>query len=73
MEEWETPEGVAGFYRSEAEQSRQVVVDVSGPDALATCGDPVTLPWILLHMIEEAARHAGHADVLREAANAAGE
>jgi hypothetical protein len=46
-----------------------VVVDVSGLDALATCGDPVTLPWILLHMIEETARHA---DLLREAANAAG-
>jgi hypothetical protein len=22
--------------------------------------------WVLLHMIEETARHAGHADILRE-------
>jgi hypothetical protein len=22
--------------------------------------------WILVHMIEETARHAGHADILRE-------
>ncbi|MGH7750174.1 MAG: DUF664 domain-containing protein, partial [Candidatus Dormibacteria bacterium] len=22
--------------------------------------------WVLLHMIEETARHAGHADLLRE-------
>ncbi|GAB3942284.1 DUF664 domain-containing protein [Micromonospora vulcania] len=22
--------------------------------------------WILIHMIEETARHAGHADILRE-------
>jgi hypothetical protein len=26
-----------------------------------------TVRWILLHLIEEAARHAGHADILREA------
>ena len=29
--------------------------------------DPLTLRWILLHMIEETARHNGHADFLREA------
>ena len=28
--------------------------------------DPVDLRWIYLHMIEEYARHCGHADVLRE-------
>lgn len=27
---------------------------------------PVTLRWIYLHMIREIARHAGHADILRE-------
>ncbi len=31
----------------------------------------MTLRWILLHMIEETARHAGHADLLREAADGA--
>ncbi|HTZ08366.1 MAG TPA: DinB family protein [Acidimicrobiales bacterium] len=30
-------------------------------------GDPpVTLRWVLLHLLEETARHAGHADILRE-------
>lgn len=31
-------------------------------------GEPVrfSLRWIVVHMIEETARHAGHADVLRE-------
>ena len=28
---------------------------------------PLTLRWILVHMIEETARHNGHADLLREA------
>jgi uncharacterized damage-inducible protein DinB len=27
---------------------------------------PVTLRWIIVHLIEELARHAGHADILRE-------
>jgi uncharacterized damage-inducible protein DinB len=27
---------------------------------------PPSLRWILVHMIEETARHAGHADILRE-------
>jgi hypothetical protein len=27
---------------------------------------PVSLRWVLIHMIEEYARHNGHADLLRE-------
>lgn len=29
-------------------------------------GDPTNLRWVLAHLVEETARHAGHADVLRE-------
>jgi uncharacterized damage-inducible protein DinB len=29
-------------------------------------GEPVSLRWILTHMIEEYARHNGHADLIRE-------
>jgi hypothetical protein len=32
----------------------------------ATRGRMVSLRWILVHMIEETARHAGHADIIRE-------
>jgi len=31
-----------------------------GPDG------PVNLRWVLMHLLEETARHAGHADILRE-------
>ena len=34
-------------------------------------GQAFTLRWILLHMIEEYARHNGHADLLREATDGA--
>jgi len=30
-------------------------------------GKHFSLRWVLLHLIEETARHAGHADLLREA------
>jgi hypothetical protein len=29
-------------------------------------GERFSLRWIVAHMIEETARHAGHADILRE-------
>jgi uncharacterized damage-inducible protein DinB len=32
-------------------------------------GQPVTLRWILFHLIEETARHNGHLDILRELAD----
>lgn len=37
-------------------------------DATGTAwsGDTVSLRWALIHMIEETARHAGHADIIRE-------
>ena len=29
-------------------------------------GDQVSMRWVLIHMIEETARHAGHMDIGRE-------
>lgn len=29
-------------------------------------GDPVSMRWVLVHMIEEVARHAGQMDIMRE-------
>lgn len=34
---------------------------------LSRDGEPFSMRWIMLHVIEETARHAGHADLLREA------
>jgi uncharacterized damage-inducible protein DinB len=32
----------------------------------ASFDEPVNLRWVLMHLLEETARHAGHADILRE-------
>jgi uncharacterized damage-inducible protein DinB len=45
------------------------VVMASDLDAIAAQNDglsPVNLRWIVMHLLEETARHAGHADILRE-------
>ncbi len=49
--------------------ARQDVPLVWSPDETgyqAKWGEEVSLRWILVHMIEEYARHNGHADLIRE-------
>jgi hypothetical protein len=42
-------------------------VNVDERGELLVEGQPVNLRWILVHMIEEYARHVGHMDLLRQA------
>ena len=39
---------------------------LDAPAVLTGGEEPVSLRWILMHLLEETARHAGHADILRE-------
>ncbi|NIZ90771.1 DinB family protein [Kineosporiaceae bacterium B12] len=41
--------------------------DLAAPVRGLRRGRPVNLRWILTHLVEEYARHLGHADLLREA------
>ncbi len=65
------PEHLRDRYREACERSRQVVSAAAGPDQLSAKalhdGRHFSLRWVLLHLIEETSRHAGHADLLREA------
>lgn len=52
---------------AEWEASRQAVAGSSLEDLYeGSCYGPVSLRWICNHMVEEYARHNGHADLLRE-------
>jgi len=66
----ETIPSLIGLYRSEWEISNTIVRAAASLDEEAkytTRKDGVpTLRWILNHMLEETARHAGHADITRE-------
>jgi uncharacterized damage-inducible protein DinB len=68
IEPGEATEEVLDFYRSECEHSRSIVAGSSPDDPAKTPGrhEGLTLRWIMLHMIEETARHNGHADIIRE-------
>lgn len=58
-------------YRAACDRSRAVAQAASGGEQLSVVplrdGRRFSLEWVLLHLIEETARHAGHADLLREA------
>jgi hypothetical protein len=57
---------VIAFYDAECARSREIAASL-GLDAVShSATQPATLRWVLVHMIEETARHAGHLDLLRE-------
>ena len=69
----DTPEQLSGMWPDSVARSRTMVADAladgdlsqmaqkTWPDGRAPC-----MRWILTHMIEEYARHNGHADLIRE-------
>ena len=63
-----TAEQIFELYRAECAKSRQVLGSVSldAPARGEERSADYNVRWIVVHMIEETARHAGHADILRE-------
>ena len=53
-------------WRAECEHSRTAAASRTLDDTGLRRGEPCSLRWIYLHMIEEYARHNGHADLIRE-------
>ncbi len=61
-------------YVAVAKETESVVADVADlgavlplPDNMRTRGvGPFSARWVLMHLVEETARHAGHADIIRE-------
>ena len=62
---------VLSLYASACTRSRAAAGRFDSLDAVAAVPSygkgPVNLRWILVHMIDETARHAGHLDLLRDA------
>jgi hypothetical protein len=55
-------------YRRTWRRVDDIVAAASFDETCRDTGDeaPVNLRWVLMHLLEETARHAGHADILRE-------
>jgi uncharacterized damage-inducible protein DinB len=69
----DSPDELRALWSEAVEASRTLVADAlaqGGLDQLAARtwpdGSAPSLRWIIVHMIEEYARHNGHADLLRE-------
>jgi uncharacterized damage-inducible protein DinB len=63
----ETTQDVLALYDGECARSREIVAAATSLDETAKVRwGKVSRRWILTHMIEETARHVGHADILRE-------
>jgi uncharacterized damage-inducible protein DinB len=53
-------------WEAECDASRRTAADHDLDDTGLREGDPCSLRWIYVHMVEEYARHNGHADLIRE-------
>ena len=67
-EEGETVAGVISLYTEAVARSNELVAEAQMDDLSVGSrgGEQFALRWIVAHMIEETARHAGHADIIRE-------
>ena len=64
--QWSVAEVVA-FYRAETAATDAVLDSASSFDLRSEAEfRPTTLRWVVTHLIEETARHAGHMDITRE-------
>jgi uncharacterized damage-inducible protein DinB len=61
-----TVDAALAAYRARAAASEAAVRAFSSLTTPSTRGHETDLRWVLLHLINETARHAGHADATRE-------
>jgi uncharacterized damage-inducible protein DinB len=66
LAEGATLDGALAAWRAEIDRAREQCAGRSLADTGRFAGQDVSLRWIYVHMIEEYARHNGHADLLRE-------
>ncbi|HWM75239.1 MAG TPA: DinB family protein [Nocardioides sp.] len=70
------PEELRALFDRFVETSDQVITAATSLDDLAErrhrkTGEGISLRWMLVHMIEEYARHNGHADLIRQSIDGA--
>ena len=63
----ETTADILAFYGRARTTADRIIEEIGLEETgMAWFGEPVTMRWVLIHMVEETARHAGHVDILRE-------
>jgi uncharacterized damage-inducible protein DinB len=74
----ETLAGVLALYDEVTARTHEVMAHITDLDrdvplakGVPWFPESATVRWVLLHLIEETARHAGHADIIRESVDTA--
>ncbi|AJT42676.1 DinB family protein [Psychromicrobium lacuslunae] len=63
----ESTEQIFGYYERARAAADSAIAKYQVEDTgTAWHGATVTMRWVLVHMVEEVARHAGHLDIIRE-------
>jgi uncharacterized damage-inducible protein DinB len=67
VEPHESTADIVAFYGRARAAADRVIDELDVEDVgTAWTGETVSMRWVLIHMVEETARHAGHMDILRE-------
>jgi hypothetical protein len=64
LEPGDSVESIRVLYQTIIADNRKILSQVGDLDSLSAIN--LNRRWVLLHLIEELARHAGHADLIRE-------
>jgi hypothetical protein len=66
--EGETVDQILGYYEAAVGVANDITerYDLDHVGKAYDASPPVSLRWVMVHMIEETARHTGHADIIRE-------
>ncbi|HEU5417721.1 MAG TPA: DinB family protein [Streptosporangiaceae bacterium] len=62
----ETLAGLLSYYADTARQTEQIIAEVTDLGQPSSAEPDKSVRWVLLHVLKETARHAGHADIIRE-------
>ena len=72
IEPEDTMQSVRALYETTIEENQAILDDTDVADDLESVDNiGLNRRWVLLHLIEETARHAGHADIIRESIDGA--
>ncbi|MBT8197311.1 MAG: DinB family protein [Acidimicrobiia bacterium] len=66
IEPGDSIESISRLYADAVATSDSILADVDLADTRVVRDEDRSIRWVVAHMIEETARHAGHADIVRE-------
>jgi hypothetical protein len=70
VEDGDTVASITALYEGIIAENREILAGVDELDSLSP-STGLNRRWVLMHVLEEVARHAGHADILRESIDGA--